>query len=185
VRRKTFNLVSLAGLALVAGTAADGANLTLHVNTGLWEVTSTAKSSGMPAMSENMIAQLPPAQRAKIEASMRSAMARAEQPHTTKSCITQKDLDRPFHGMESRAGVTCKETVVSSSWTSEVVHSVCTGPHQTMDSTATFQAPSPAAMQGEVDLNMNEHGHPISTKVSISGRWLGADCGSVKPGHSD
>ncbi len=182
--RKTFDLVCAAGLAFAAGTAADAAHLALHVNTGLWEVTSSAHTSGMPAMSEGMLAQLPPAQRAKIEASLKSAMADAEKPRTAKSCITQQDLDRPFHGMESRAGVTCKETVVSSTWTTQVIHSVCTGPHDTSDSTATFQAASPAAMQGEIDMNMNEHGHPISTKVSISGRWLGANCGSVKPSRS-
>jgi hypothetical protein len=173
----------VAGLAIIAGTAADGANLTLHVNTGLWEITSAAKASGATGLPENMLAQLPPAQRAKLEASLKSAMARAEQPHTAKSCITQKDLDRPFHPMESRAGVTCKDTLISSTWTTQVVHVVCTGEHQTSDSTATFQAPSPTAMQGEIDISLVERGHPVTTKVNLSGHWLGADCGSVKPSN--
>jgi hypothetical protein len=179
-----FKLVSVTGLALAAGAVAYGANFTLHVTPGLWEVSSTAKMSGMPAASEGVLAQLPPEQRAKVEAQIQAAMAGAQKAHTVKSCVTQKDLDRPFHAMEDRPGMKCQENVVSSSWTSQNMSIACTGKRGTTTGTVHFDAPSPTAMKGVVDVTTSDRGHPVTVKVEIVGHWLGADCGSVKPWHA-
>jgi hypothetical protein len=185
VRRTIFNLVPVAGLALVAGSAAEGASFSLHVNPGLWEVTSSAKMSGIPTVPENVLAQLPPAQRAKIEAQIQAAMASSQKPRTVKSCVTQKDLDHPFHGMEDRPGMSCRENMVSSSWTSQDMSIACTSKQgSTTTGTVHFDAPSPTAMKGLVAVNADDHGHPVSVKVEIVGHWLGADCGATKPWHS-
>ena len=182
VRRTIFNLASVAGLALVAGSVANGASFNLHVNPGLWEVTSTAKMSGIPTVSQDMLAQLPPAQRAKIQAQIQAAMANSQKPRTVKSCVTQKDLDRPFHGMEDRPGMSCQENVTSSSWTSQNMSISCTSKHgSTTTGTVHFEAPSPTAMKGIVAVNADDHGHPVTVKVEIAGHWLGANCGDTKP----
>lgn len=177
--RMTFNLVSAAAIALVATGAAEGASISLHLAPGLWEMTSSAQMSGMPSLPENVLAQLPPAQRAKIEAQYQASMAQAAKPHTVKTCVTQKDLDHPFHGMEDGRGMNCSETVTSSTWTSQVVHVACKGGQGLADGTFHFQAPTPNSMQGLIELNFVGNGHSINTKAQIQGHWLGADCGSL------
>jgi hypothetical protein len=36
-------------------------------------------------------------------------------------------------------------------------------------------------MTGKMTMNMNEGGPAAHMTTDINGRWLGADCGSVKP----
>jgi hypothetical protein len=166
--------------ASVLANPAIGASLTLHVNTGLWEITSTSAMSGAPPISPAMMASIPPERRAHVLAMMHESMARALKPRTVQSCVTQKDLDRPFRPMINNAETKCSETVVSASTTMEDIRISCTGKHP-MDGHFQFQSPTPGTMNGKMTMNMGEGGQVSHINADISGRWLGASCGSVAP----
>lgn len=63
----------------------------LKAKPGAWEMTFTTQSSGM-LVPPDVLAAMPPEQRAKVEQSMQ---ARAGKPtiHSVKTCITKEDLD--------------------------------------------------------------------------------------------
>jgi len=173
----------VAAIALaVAGAVSAGAAppITLHVNTGLWEITSEITMHGMPNIPAAMLDKLPPERRARALAAMQAAMASAAKPQARKSCVTQKELDRPFRGMQDEPGMTCKETVISATSTVEDIKVACTG-KRTMNGTFHFEAPTPATMHGHVTMAFSEAGRSMNTAVEMQGQWLGSACGSVKP----
>ena len=179
MRYRDLALAAGAYAALLASPAVS-ASLTLHVNTGLWEITSSSTMSGAPPIPPEVMASMPPERRAHMMAMMRQSMARASQPRTVKNCVTQRDLDRPFRPIPNDKETKCSESVVSASATMEDIRISCSGRHP-MDGDFQFQAPSPGTMTGKMTMNMNEGGPASHMTTDISGRWLGADCGSVKP----
>jgi Protein of unknown function (DUF3617) len=64
----------------------------LDVNPGAWDMSITTLTSGS-LIPPDLLAKMPPEQRAKFEQSMQ---ARSGKPmtHTSKGCVTQEDLDQ-------------------------------------------------------------------------------------------
>jgi hypothetical protein len=153
------------------------APLALHVNVGLWQITSSSVTSGMPPMPPEVLAHIPPERRAQAMASMRAGMG--SQTHTMQNCVTQKELDRPFRPMTSPPDTKCTETLASASSTMQDVRYTCTGKHP-MDGRFQFQAPSPGTIKGQMTMNIGTGSQAMHINSSISGRWLGASCGSIK-----
>ena len=64
----------------------------LNVRPGTWDISITTQTGGS-LIPPNLLAKMPPEQRAKIEQSMQ---ARSGKPmtHSSKECVTQEDLDQ-------------------------------------------------------------------------------------------
>jgi len=180
MERSHFIGLSAVSAAFCAAGAFAAAPITLHVNTGLWQIDSQVQMHGAPPIPEEMLAKLPPDRRARVMAAMRTSMANVARPHSTKSCVTQKELDRPFRPMPDQDGVTCKQTVVSATATSEDIHLACTG-RRTMDGNFHFEAPNPLTMQGHINMSFSEGGRSMSATTEVHGHWLSPNCESVKP----
>jgi hypothetical protein len=180
--RMQMSLLGTSAFFAVLATVASASSLTLHVSTGLWEIVSKVKMSGMEnkmGVSPSQMADMPPASRARLQAAM--AAVNGVHTNTVKSCVTQKDLDRPFHpGGMNEPGVTCNETVLSATSTDESIRVACSG-RRTMDGTFHFTAPTPGTMNGHMDMTVTDHGHVMNMTSELQGRWLGASCGAIKP----
>jgi hypothetical protein len=87
----------------------------------------SGRTSGAPPIPPEALARLAPEQRAKFAAAMAAAMAKAGAPHTFKSCVTEKSLQRGFDTGEGNAGRTCTQTIVSSSTSAMDGREECTG----------------------------------------------------------
>lgn len=151
----------LTGLPLASQAA------TLDIKTGAWEVTLTTAMSGMPIPKEAM-AGMSPAQRAKMEASMR-AQAGLGKPRTSRSCVTRQDLDRGELGNSEQPN--CKRKVITQNARHLEMEEVCTGPEPSK-SHFKFDAPSNERYIGSIDMVRGEG----KVHVDMSGRWLGATC---------
>lgn len=69
----------------------------LNVKTGLWQVTMTTNMTGLPPISPEVLKQLTPEQRSKLEESMKARASQGPQKRTYKHCMTQQDLNKdPF-----------------------------------------------------------------------------------------
>jgi hypothetical protein len=173
------------GAGLILGTAMCTAALgaTLDVKTGLWEVSSSGETTGMPPIPPEALAQMPPEQRAQMQARMAAAMARSNKPDVSRSCITEKTLQ---HGLnfneQDRAN--CKRTTVSSSSSQIDVRMECTG-EQKMNGTFHFEAIDRQTMRGKIDLVVSNGANTMTMKRTMQGKWLGSDCGNVKPQGED
>lgn len=175
-------LLSVAGVGSVVAIAA-AATITLHVNTGAWEMTSNVVITGappIPASAMAAMANLPPEQRARVEAAMSRYRSDMGKPRTvvSKSCVTQKDLDRPFKWNENSEASKCTETVLSATSTDENIHVVCIG-NRSGEGSFHVSTPTPGTMVGRVSFSMTQEGHTMNVVDDLSGRWLGADCSGI------
>lgn len=175
-----LRLVSLAlcsGL-LLGGAAQAADNTPLNVKPGLWEMNIDSEGSGAAPIPPDVLARMSPEQRAKVEAAIEHAMA--PRHSVVKRCITQADIDKGFDEMAQRGGGKCTHTVTSSTSTLRTGSFTCTGRENT-SGTYRFEARSPESVAANWDVTVSNGGNSMRVKNVIEGRWLGADCGSVKP----
>jgi len=163
----------LSALILLAPLACRADEVTpLDVKPGLWEV--TVQSSGMPGIPPEALAQMPPEQRARIEAAMNT-------PHTSRSCLTSEALKKPLE-FGDRPYSYCKRTVTRSSPGAMEFHIECDNGRTKSVGDGHFHTVSPESFKGEVVMNnTTADGRTMTGKVTVSSRWLGSDCGNVKP----
>src|ERR687888_2736858 len=118
----------LFGLAAIVGStmltyAADPA---FDVKTGLWEITSTGTTTGMPPIPAEALARMTPDQRAKMEAAMQAAISQNNQPHVSKSCITERQLEKAPNFAEQH-DKSCAQTVINRTASLIETRVECTG----------------------------------------------------------
>lgn len=158
-------------LACAAAWAADV--VPLAVKTGQWESTSTSETSGTPPIPPEVLAQMPPEQRAKMEERMK-AMG-APRTTTTRNCVTKEQIDKAFDMGQQKS---CTRTVVSSSASKQEVRIDCTTGQ--MKSTGTFrvEAVNSETVKGSMQMTMNSGGRPMNMNSTFTAKWLGPTCDS-------
>ena len=97
---------------------------TLNVKLGTWETTTVTNMSGMH-LPEAQLQQLSPEQRQRVEEAMKKQAAGGPKMHTSRSCVTQKELDR-FFGRDKDEDE-CKRTSVVATATKQEVIIECAG----------------------------------------------------------
>jgi hypothetical protein len=169
----------LLGLGLGAAVITAAVAATLDVKPGLWEVTSQGEASGMPPIPPQALAQMSPEQRAQAMAAMQGAMKRMNQPNVTRSCITQKMLDRGLD-FQHPNNETCKQTVVSSTSRALDLRVECTGEQKT-NGTLHIDAINAQTFGGTINMVSTDGTNTMTMKQTMQGKWLGSNCGDVKP----
>jgi hypothetical protein len=149
------------------------------IKPGLWLVTTEAGADGqkMPDTAA-MMAKMPPEMRAQMEAMMKSrGVDMSGGAAGTKICMTRDSLDQ---GKWQSPDVSCTTTYgarTSSSWK---WHSVCTKPAAVVsDGEAEFSNPENYTVK--TSSTMQIMGQTKTTQRVIHSKWLGADCGGLKP----
>lgn len=151
----------------------------LNVKLGLWETTVTSTMSGLPAIPDSALAQMPPEQRARIEQAIE---ARNGKPTITKSCLTKDKLQNtnPFQ----KAPQGCTYTVVSSSGSKMEVKMECVRNGMTMTSNVVVTASDSENVKGTVHVNTTGSGASPASGMkmdsSFTSKWLGSSCGDVQ-----
>ena len=151
----------------------------LDVKTGLWESTMTVETRGAPPVD---VSQLPPERRARLEAALKRQAAQGPHKHTSVSrhCLTREELSRqPFKEMGSeieKDGESCKTTVVSATgkhWQGRIA---CVG-KTAVTSELSIDALSREKVKGEGTSRAGDAARAMSSRFTISARWVAADCG--------
>jgi len=142
---------------------------------GAWEITTTTLMQGKMIPPE-ALANMPPAQRARIEKSMQ---AREGKPstHVKKSCVTKTDLDQD-RVLKSDKEEHCKKQIISKSSSKIVYEQTCSGPDASK-STVTVEAKSPESLAATMDMVQQRSGGG-KIHVDIKGKWLGSSCNGIK-----
>ena len=159
--------------ACTAGLLAQAAPQ-LNVRTGLWEITTVMKMGGdMPKMD---LSQVPPAQRAQMEAMMKQMMS--DRTDTSKSCVTAEDLkDGSF--MTGGDDVQCQQVIAVNTRTALESTVTCKG-ERAMTGKLRVDAPTPTAMNAKMNATSTDDGRTMTIDMTMTGKWLAADCGTVK-----
>lgn len=168
------SLLTLVAAGLTLGSSLASA-ATLDLRTGLWEVTSTGETTGMPPVPPEVLAKMTPEQRAQ----MMAAMGAASKPTVVRSCITAKTLERGlnFNRMERP---NCTQTTTNSSSRQVDVRLQCTG-EQPMHGTFHIEAVDRQTMSGQLDMAVSSGANTMTMKRTMQGKWLSSNCGDVKP----
>jgi Protein of unknown function (DUF3617) len=179
-------LIRVLGAVVLFGAAAFGVagavlaqTPTLGLNPGLWQVTSTGSMTGAPPIPPEVLANMPPEKRAQTQAMMQAAMARASEPQVARNCVTEEQLRRGLN-FDERPNPSCRRTIVSSTSSLLVVHEECTGARR-MVGNFRFTAIDRETMKGDIEVMMSNGADTTTMKRSLQGKWLGSDCGDVKP----
>jgi uncharacterized protein DUF3617 len=147
----------------------------LDVKMGLWEMTMNSQVGGqMPAIDTS---KMTPEQKAKMEEMMKSMMG----AHTTvtKTCMTREKFEKSPFMTENQPGQTCKQNISTNTRSTLEATVTCTGEHA-MDGQVHFEALSSTSVKGVLKMAAIERGRTMNFDSTLTAKWLGADCGSVK-----
>jgi hypothetical protein len=167
------------GMVIVTALPARAAdNTPLAVKPGLWEMTSDSQRSGALPIPPEALAKMSPEQRQKMETAMQGAMG--PRHRVDKHCVTQEDINKGFDRMDQMGRGQCTQKVTTSSATLREGSFTCTG-RGNSSGTYRFEAKSPEAVVANWNMTMTNGANTMTMKNDMQGKWLGADCGDVKP----
>ena len=173
---------SSAFIALLLASA--GAFAQPKLAPGLWEHSFQMKGGGaemdaaMAKMQKEMAA-MPPEQRKMVEEMMAGRGVKIGSNGTSTTvqvCMTKEQVARDQVPMDGR----CTQQNVQRSGNTMRFKFACTGEHPTSgEGEYTFADDKSYSGRSTIDTTVD--GKPQRMEVQNSGKWLGADCGSVKP----
>jgi hypothetical protein len=152
---------------------------------GLWEHSVQMQGAAGGQMDQAMaqmqqqLASMPPEQRKQVEAMMASRGVKAGgagQPTTVKVCVTPEAAAR--NELPQQAG--CTQEILRRNADGISLRFSCSGPPPSHGE-GEYKMSSPTSYSGLMTVDTEVNGRPERVEMRQSGRWLGADCGTVKP----
>ncbi|MBX3623495.1 MAG: DUF3617 domain-containing protein [Rhizobacter sp.] len=154
-----------------------------RIEAGLWEINMSIKSqTGKAEMAmrqaQAYIASLPPAQRKQVEEVMaQQGVKLGDKTSTVNACISKEDAERGT--IPQQAGDCTQDVLEKTASSMKVKFSCTTNPPASGEAVVDFQSPTAYTSRGIVDTVVLGQSERVS--VEQTGRWLGAECGSVRP----
>ena len=150
---------------------------------GLWEVTHKMSGGQMDhnmAQMQQQMAAMPPEQRKMMEDMMAKQGVKMGPGGpggvSVKVCMTKEMVER--NDLPAQQG-DCKTTHQSRSGGNMKFGYTCANPPSSGEGQMTFI--SPEAYEMKVVVNSQVRGKPETMNMAGGGKWLGGDCGSIKP----
>ncbi len=168
---------SIVAAALAAGAtfAAPFAQAqTPPIKPGLWEVTRPGGDNRSAQMAERM-KNMPPEQRAQMEATMKAHGVDITAGGATRVCFDKDSMDVA----QLQKQTTCKTDFSSRTSSSWKWHSVCPDFKSVSDGEAIFTNAENYTINTTTTSSMS--GQPKTTQHTMQAKWLGSNCGDLKP----
>jgi hypothetical protein len=166
--------------------AASGAAIGQNLKPGLWEITQrmqtgSGQMENQMAQMQQQMANMPPEQRKMVEEMMarqgvKMGQGGAGGGMSLKVCMTKEMVER--HEVPTQRG-DCKTTQQPRVGSTMRVSFACTNPPSSGEGEVTFSGPESYQMKMVVNTQMQ--GRPEKINMDGAGKWLGSDCGDVKP----
>lgn len=182
---KTHTCICLAALATTLAQAQPA-----KLQAGLWEQSMTMKSSSgemesKMAQMQQRLASMPPDQRKMVEDMMArqgvgagpGAGPAAGNGQTIRMCISAEQASRSE--VPQQEG-NCKQEMLERNGSTVRYRFSCNGNPPTSGE-GEYTMSSPTSYSGHATVNTQVKGKPEKVEMTQSGKWLGADCGSLKP----
>jgi len=165
---------------------AAGAQAQTHLAPGLWEQQVTMKSdnaqmdAAMAKMKEQMAA-MTPEQRAMMEKlTAGKGIGMGANANTFRMCVTKEQSERD---VPPQRDARCSQQDVTHSGSTVRYRFTCQGgaPGQDVTGSGEFTLNGATSYTGHSVTNTTMQGKPVQMQSDVVGKWLGADCGDVKP----
>ncbi|MEO7189426.1 MAG: DUF3617 family protein [Vicinamibacterales bacterium] len=163
-----FSLLALSLTAVVL--AQTPVKPALDLRMGLWEVTTVTTLGGASSAVDS--SKMTPEQRAAMAGALGSRTS------VSKTCMTTEKLTTQLAPTQM-PGTTCTQAVKTNTRTLLENTMTCTG-QRASTSVSRTEAPSSTSFKGSVTSNTSTRGRDMAVTLSLTGKWLGADCGDVK-----
>jgi hypothetical protein len=177
---------TVAGVALLWAAACAAQNLKpLDVKLGLWETTASTETAGMPKMQgtpsipADVLAKMPPDQRARMEAMLKARAGGGPMVTTTKVCMTKDSLTNG--AAFSRANRSCTTKVITSTPNNQQIHMDCDQGGGKVSGDLNVDRVDSEHIKGSMTMKSAGGPAPVNMKMSFETKWLSPDCGDVKP----
>jgi len=167
-------IISLAMLATVQASAQS-------IKPGLWELSNKVKTGNAQAdqamsMALKQLANLPPEQRAQMEAMLKQngasmPTAGGDGAMVIKACVTPEMAAKKELPINQKGKCTSKSDPVAGGLD---ISFSCTDPASSGSGTLRFNGDSSYLMN--MNINSEAGGKPQAVQVESTGRWLGASC---------
>jgi Protein of unknown function (DUF3617) len=154
------------------------------IQPGLWETSSkitggSGEAGQKMTQLQDQMASMSPEQRKAMElgmAAMQGMRMNSDGTMAFKMCLTKEMIER---NQLTRQEGKCIYSVLTSTGSTKKYSFTCTEPASSGEGTFTFQ--SDTAYTGNLKINSVQNGKPQSMVVDNTGKFLSADCGTVKP----
>jgi hypothetical protein len=167
---RTFAISTLLlSLPFVSVTAAAG-----QLKPGLWEM--TVKSDATQKMPN-----IPPAQLEQMRKMGIDIPQMKDGAMLTRICISPKMAERDEPPVTAPNQTGCQPKNYQRSGNAYSVDVVCDGPMMKGKGKAKGTFSGGESFSATYDFQGSMHGQPVSQHQESNGKWLGADCGGVKP----
>jgi Protein of unknown function (DUF3617) len=172
----TLSVLSCLAIVAVAGPPVP------PVKPGLWETRMSAldaNGNAIPLPEQSAMSRLSPESKARMAEAMKArGLSMPDDSGATKSCFTKEMFESGrWQQMASEAGCTTNFTTQSSStwkW-----HSSCSALQSESDGEAVFS--SPQSYTVKVTTTAAVMGKRNTSTRMVQAKWLGPDCGDIKP----
>ena len=149
------------------------------IKPGLWQVKNDMRmpdGSPMPDMRAHL-QKLPPDMRRQMEARMKQqGVDLSGGLGDMKVCLSKQSLEQ--NNWQGQQG-NCKTEVLSRSASTWKWRSVCTDPQAVIDGEALFASPEAYTMK--TVMKRTAGGQTQTARMTTESKWLGSDCGDLKP----
>ena len=171
---------------LAAAAVAAPAFAQSQMKPGLWEITPKMQTASgqmeqQMAQMQQQMANMPPDQRKMMEQMMAQRGVRmgpaGGNGMTMKICMTKEQIERNQMPQQQRGD--CKTSLQPKVGNTTKMSFTCTNPPSSGEGQYTVTSPDSYAMKMVVHTTVQ--GHPETMNMDGTGRWLGADCGDIKP----
>lgn len=173
---------ALTGVLLALAAAGAAAQ---NIKPGLWEITSrmggNAEMDKAMAQVQQQMAAMPPEQR-KMMQDMLAKQGMSVAPGAggamvSKVCLTKDMVQRNQLPVQDKGN--CASTVSNASAAGMDMRFTCTDPAASGQGRVNFRGDS--AYDMKMTMNTTHQGKPMTSTLDATGKWLGADCGAIKP----
>ena len=172
--------ILITAFAIAGAATASQAQVVAPIKPGLWEIHSEREVNGqkMPDASERM-KNMSPERRARFEAMMKEhgvAVGAAGDAGMGKVCYTREALERdPWADKQTD----CKPVFSNRSGSAWKWHTTCPKSGYEADGEATFLDHENYIVKSTSVSKINDKVRNSST--TMTGKWVSADCGDLKP----
>lgn len=148
------------------------------IKPGLWEVTVKANVNGqeLPDM-QKLLEQVPPEFRDQLKAKMAQQGTSMTDNGAVRTCLTQEQIARNQFGTDPKGR--CKTTDVQKQGNTLSLKIVCDKPKGKGETVMTVH--SSEAWESKTHMTIEKKGDSQEITSEMEGKWVSADCGTVKP----
>jgi hypothetical protein len=145
------------------------------VKPGLWEVRSERQDGKQTAPSAEAMKNLTPEMRAKVDAMMKQQGVALGSDGANRVCLSKESLDAG----RWQNSANCKTEFGSRTASAWKWHSVCPQTDMEIDGEALFANPEHYTVRTATTRTFR--GETKVSRLTLQAKWLGADCGDLKP----